>query len=68
VCQTLDGAQTPGDARREERVHERKSVRQHCPPAAGRAREPVLNPRHELDRHEGIGVREEDADRWITLE
>src|SRR5436190_22714540 len=47
--EALDGAQAPGDARREKRIDKCERMRQHRPAVAGRAGQAVLNPRPERE-------------------
>jgi len=66
--ETLDRAQTPRDARREERVDEPVRVREQHPPLTGRHREPMLDAGHESDWHDRCPTAEHRADRGIPLE
>ncbi len=67
-AQALDRAQTPRNARREERIHERVGMRQHGPACAGGARQAVLNPGLVGEGHERLGMCEQGTDRGIALQ
>ncbi len=66
--ESFDGAQTPRDAGREQRIDEAVGMRQHRPPGAGGACQTVLNARLVGDRPERRGVAKQRADRGITAE
>jgi len=66
--ETLDRTQSPRDARREERVDEPIRVRKQDPPVTSSHREPVLDARHESDRHDRCRVAEQGADCGIPPE
>jgi len=66
--ETLDRTQPPRDARREERVNEPIRVREQHPSLTGYHHEPMLDARHEPDRHDRYRVAEYRADCWIPRE